>query len=113
MLDGIGPDLGADDGLDRIEEVGVGNAAKNGWAGPEGSVGIDTCLGQGEVEVLGVDLAALDDDLRQALAKGQVVIRGCDLVGLVEFASELVEDAVVFVDNRLDDLIYVEHPSHQ
>ena len=112
MLDGVGPNLRADDGLDRVEEIGVGNAAKNGWPGPKGSVGIDTRLGQGEVEVLGVDLAALDDDLRQALAKGQVVVRGCDLASLVELASELVEDAVVFVDNGLDDLVHVEHPPH-
>ena len=102
MLDGVGPNLGTDDGLDRIEEVGVGNAAKNGWPGPEGGIGLDARLGQGEVEVLGVDLAAIDDDLSQAFAKGQVVVRGCDPAGLVEFTSELVEDAVVFVDNGLD-----------
>ena len=112
MLDGVGPNLGANDGLDRVEEVGIGNAAKDGWPGPEGGVGINARLGQGEIEVLGVDLAAIDDDLRQALAKGQVVVRGCDLAGLVEFASKVVEDAVVFVDNGLDDLVHIEHPPH-
>ena len=109
VLDGIGPDFGADDRFGGVEEVGMGEAVEDRRPGPEGGIGFDAGLRQREVEVLCVDLAAVDDDPGQALAEGQLIVGGFDLSGGIEFAGQVVEHTVVFVDDRLDNRIDVEH----
>ena len=46
VLDGIGIDLRANQRLDDVEQVRVGEGAEDGRPGPEGSVGLDVLKGQ-------------------------------------------------------------------
>src|SRR3954471_17812622 len=59
-----------------------------------------TRLRQREVEVLGVDLAALGVDPGQPVGEGKIGIRRGDPAGGEELSGKAVEDARVFLDDR-------------
>ena len=102
VLDGIGVDFWANQRLDDVEQVGVGEGAEDGRPGPEGGVGLDVLKGQREVEVLAVDAAGFNADLDVAVAKLELFVARGDFALSVERVGQAVEDRGVFVDDRVE-----------
>ena len=111
MLHRVGVDLGTDEGLHGVEEILVHQRPEHGGSRPERRVGLHVPLGKTEIEILGVDLAAVLVDTGQALLERQFFVGGGDRTGGVQFVGEAVENTFVFPDDGVEDAGGVQESS--